>query len=107
MARLNLKATEWEEEKPGGFPPVARSFGAGVKLADKFLLFGGSDRADQLIGGLHMFKEGKWAKVETAGDAFITPRRQAALSSGATDAEIVLFGGVDRVDQGLNKTLNI
>jgi len=108
LARLNLKLTEWEEEKPGGFPPVARSFGAGVKLDEKsFLLFGGTDRSDQLIGGLHIFRDGKWAKVETAGDEFITPRRQAALTVGASDREIVLFGGVDKVNQetGVNSVL--
>ena len=40
LVKLTLKSSEWEEEKPGGFPPAARSFGASVNLtSDSFLVF--------------------------------------------------------------------
>jgi len=107
LVKLSLKSSEWEEEKPGGFPPAARSFGASVNLTpDSFLVFGGTDRNDSLIAGLHLYQKSKWMKIETS-DEFITPRRQSALAV-VNDKEILLFGGVDKVNKetGVNSVLS-
>lgn len=103
--KFNVKSASWEEEKPGGFPPAARSFGAGVNLtSNSFLVFGGTDRGDQLIGGLHLYNKGKWSKVESSSE-IVSPRRQAALVA-VSDTEILLLGGVDKVDQGTDTIFN-
>ena len=61
-------------------------------------IFGGTDRNDSLIAGLHLYQKSKWMKIETS-DEFITPRRQSALAV-VNDKEILLFGGVDKVNKG-------
>ena len=68
-------------------------------------MFGGTDRCDQLIGGLHLYNKGKWSKVESSSE-IITPRRQAALVA-VSETEILLLGGVDKVDQGTFITLKV
>ena len=59
---------------------------------------GGTDRNESLISGLHLYQKGKWLKIET-NDEFVTPRRQSALAV-VNEKEILLFGGVDKVDKG-------
>ena len=95
--RFDLKSGEWEEEKPGGFPPAARSFGSHAPYENGFLLFGGSGRSDELLSGLHSFKNGKWAKIEPK-ETFITSRRQCAIH--VINEQVLLFGGVTHVDLG-------
>lgn len=100
--KFDLKSGEWEEEKPGGFPPAARSFGSHAQYENGFLLFGGSGRSDELLSGLHSFKNGKWAKIEPK-ETFISSRRQCAIH--VIDQQVILFGGVTHVDleMGNNK----
>jgi len=93
--KFDLKSGEWEEEKPGGFPPAARSFGSHAAYGDGFLLFGGSGRSDELLSGLVSFKNGKWSKIEPK-ETIISPRRQSAIH--VLDGQVLLFGGVTHVD---------
>lgn len=102
--KFDLKSSEWEEEKPGGFPPGARSFGSHAAHGDGFLLFGGSGRSDELLTGLHSYKNGKWSKIEPK-DTFMSARRQAAIH--IVDGQVILFGGVTHVDLEMgNNTVN-
>ena len=44
LLKFDLKTNSWEEEKPGGFPPVARSFAASTVYKNSMLVFGGTGR---------------------------------------------------------------
>jgi hypothetical protein len=96
LLKFDLDSLSWEEEKPGGFIPAARSFASGTIFNNSIIIFGGTDRSDDLIGGLHQFQDGKWKKIETNGE-FVTPRRQAAIHVDENE-NILLFGGVVHVD---------
>lgn len=48
MFSYNPVSSIWEEEKPGGFLPPARSFIASTNWNDSFLIFGGQGPYDYL-----------------------------------------------------------
>jgi len=104
MFLYDVKSQTWESEKPGGFLPAPRSFFASAAMDNKFYIFGGQGKNDELLGGLHQFASGKWSKIETKG-ASLTPRRQSKMEF--YDGVLYLFGGTDQLDpeQGISSVL--
>eukprot|EP00917_Polyrhabdina_sp_WS-2016_P004849 GHVP01011157.1.p1 GENE.GHVP01011157.1~~GHVP01011157.1.p1 ORF type:complete len:349 (+),score=79.46 GHVP01011157.1:144-1049(+) len=99
---LDLKDNKWEELKPRGVCPPARSGHRMVAFRGSLLLFGGfydTGKTVRYYDDLWMYKIGEnlWTKIEPLTSNSPTPRSAVNFLANSNEEELLIFGGFSKI----------